>query len=116
MKRVRTVHDYMQWRGDLTLEQDPFNEVDSVILGMVSFLDFSGIVPAPGEAGTVAFRHAVDEFDAIPGKDRHFGVIIPDVAHPFFAALLHAVPGMPMPGCSPLRIRWTNPGRCSLPL
>ena len=78
MKRVRTVHDYMQWRGDLTLEQDPFNEVDSVILGMVSFLDFSGIVPAPGEAGTVAFRHAVDEFDAIPGKDRHFGVIIPD--------------------------------------
>ena len=49
-----------------------------MILGMVSFLDFSGIVPAPGEAGTVAFRHAVDEFDAIPGKDRHFGVIIPD--------------------------------------
>lgn len=40
--------DYLDWRGDLTLEQSPFNEVDSLILSELSYLDFSDIVPAPG--------------------------------------------------------------------
>ena len=26
--------DYLDWRGDLTLKQSPFNEVDNLILGM----------------------------------------------------------------------------------
>ena len=40
--------DYLDWRGDLTLAQAPFNEVDNLILAEVSFVDFSGIVPPPG--------------------------------------------------------------------
>ena len=40
--------DYLDWRGDLTLRQSPFNEVDNLILAELSFVDFGGIVPPPG--------------------------------------------------------------------
>ena len=32
--------DYLTWRGDLTFEQDPFNEIDSAILAEVSYFPF----------------------------------------------------------------------------
>ena len=41
--------DYLDWRGDLTLDRDPFNEVDNLILAELAFGDFRGIVPPPGE-------------------------------------------------------------------
>ena len=31
--------DYLDWRGDLTFEQSPFNEVDNLILACFSYLD-----------------------------------------------------------------------------
>ena len=50
--------DYLDWRGDLTLEQSPFNEVDNLILAELSFVDFKDIVPGPGEGESVALRDA----------------------------------------------------------
>ena len=40
--------DYLDWRGDLTMEQSPFNEVDNLILAELSFVNFRGIVPEIG--------------------------------------------------------------------
>lgn len=37
------VFDYLSWRGDLTLAQSPFNEVDSLILSVFAYLDFSSV-------------------------------------------------------------------------
>lgn len=37
--------DYIKWRGDLTLKQAPFNEVDNLILAFIAYVNFSGIVP-----------------------------------------------------------------------
>lgn len=37
--------DYIRWRGDLTLEQSPFNEVDNLILSQLVYVNFDGIVP-----------------------------------------------------------------------
>ena len=50
--------DYLDWRGDLTLEQAPFNEVDNLILAELSFVDFKDIVPGPGEGDSVVLREA----------------------------------------------------------
>ena len=50
--------DYLDWRGDLTLEQAPFNEVDNLILAELSFVDFKGIVPPPGEGDSVPLHQA----------------------------------------------------------
>ena len=50
--------DYLDWRGDLTLEQSPFNEVDNLILAELSFVDFKDIVPGPDEGETSAISSA----------------------------------------------------------
>ena len=41
--------DYLDWRGDVPFSVDPFNEVDSLVLSEVSYVDFEGIVPGPDD-------------------------------------------------------------------
>lgn len=36
--------DYLDWRGDLSFARDPFNEVDNLILSILAYLEFDGIV------------------------------------------------------------------------
>ena len=38
--KTTTVWDYLRWRGDLLLTQDGFNEVDNLLLCIVSYIDF----------------------------------------------------------------------------
>ena len=72
--------DYLDWRGDLTLEQDPFNEVDNLILAELSFVDFQGIVPPPGGRKGVELHQAAEAFFArFPeGEKIDMGVLVPD--------------------------------------
>ena len=37
--------DYIEWRGDLTFDQAPLNEVDNLIFCLLSYVDLDGIVP-----------------------------------------------------------------------
>ena len=71
--------DYLDWRGDLTLEQSPFNEVDNLILAELSFVDFQGTVPGPGEGEGVVLREAAEAFFArFPeGEKIDMGVLVP---------------------------------------
>lgn len=57
--------DYLDWRGDLTLSRDPFNEVDSLILCQVSYLPLDGIVPSPEMGGSVSVREAAEAFERL---------------------------------------------------
>ena len=41
---MANVFDYLEWRGDIPLDADPFNEVDNLALAMLSYTDFGGIV------------------------------------------------------------------------
>jgi hypothetical protein len=38
------IFDYMEWRGDLGIDRDPFNDVDSLILSVLAYVPFEGIV------------------------------------------------------------------------
>ena len=71
--------DYLDWRGDLTLEQAPFNEVDNLILAELSFVDFSGIVPPPGQGDSVPLHQAAETFFGAvpPGEKIDMGVLVP---------------------------------------
>lgn len=40
--------DYMHWRGDLSLAQAPFNEIDSLIFSSLAYLPFDSLVPTDG--------------------------------------------------------------------
>lgn len=35
--------DYMDWRGDITLEQDGFNVIDALIMSQLSYVDFENV-------------------------------------------------------------------------
>ena len=35
------IYQYVKWRGDLSFDVSPFNEVDALVLNMVSFLDYA---------------------------------------------------------------------------
>ena len=71
--------DYLDWRGDLPLDQAPFNEVDNLILAELSFVDFKDIVPGPDEGESVVLREAAEAFFAkFPqGEKIDMGVLVP---------------------------------------
>ena len=54
--------DYLDWRGDLTFREAPFNEVDNLILAQLVYVEFAGIVPAPGEEGTMTEKRSWSVF------------------------------------------------------
>ena len=37
---MANVFDYLKWRGDLSFSQDPPNEVDALILSLISYYEF----------------------------------------------------------------------------
>ena len=70
--------DYLDWRGDLTLGQDPFNEVDNLILAELSFVDFSGIVPPPGQGSGIPLYEAAERYFTRFPEGVDMGVLVPD--------------------------------------
>lgn len=55
---MANVYDYLRWRGDLTFEERPFNDVDNLLLSTLVYLDFSGIVPSEGDGGNLCLSDA----------------------------------------------------------
>ena len=39
------IFDYLDWRGDIPITADGFNDADRVVLAQVTYLDFKGMVP-----------------------------------------------------------------------
>lgn len=54
--------DYLDWRGDLTLDAAEFNEVDNLILAQLVYVDFDGIVPGPECREEIYLKEASDLF------------------------------------------------------
>ena len=74
-----TLFDYLSWRGDLSFEQDPLNEVDSLIFSLVSYIEFKGIVSEAHGGATVSLRAAANSFFARHPDPRKIsmGLIVP---------------------------------------
>lgn len=58
MEHVENIMTYLKWRGDLTLLKNSFNEVDSLILSELSYVNLEGVVPKMGEKGTITIEDA----------------------------------------------------------
>lgn len=54
---MANVLDYVDWRGDLSFEASPVNEVDKYIFAVIGKPDYTGIIPA--DSSTVSLRAAV---------------------------------------------------------
>ena len=54
------INEYLKWRGDITFDYDPFNEVDSLILSELAYCDFDHVVledDEPTELKTIRKRY-----------------------------------------------------------
>ena len=78
---MANIIDYIDWRGDLTFKQAPFNEVDNLILSEISYLNFTGIVPSPKEGGKMSIQRATKLFfkDRATNEPIDMGVLLPDI-------------------------------------
>lgn len=73
--------DYLRWRGDLTLMQSPFCEVDNLLLAYLVYANLDDIAPGPGEPAQTLEdiselffkRYSVEELK----KDRSFVRMVP---------------------------------------
>lgn len=59
---MANISDYLDWRGDITFFQDPFNEVDNLILSELAYTDFDGIVPGEDSEVRVTIQQACRDF------------------------------------------------------
>lgn len=55
---MANILDYLDWRGDLTFEQDEFNEVDNLLLAQLVYVDFDGIVDGPDSSQKITVKEA----------------------------------------------------------
>ena len=45
MKHTPSLIDYLDWRGDLSFEASPFNDVDALVLCQLSYINFANLAP-----------------------------------------------------------------------
>ncbi len=62
--------DYLDWRGDLSFDDSPFNEVDNYIISKIGTLDFSGIVSADTE--TIVLNEALERYLSLYGEKGYY--------------------------------------------
>lgn len=65
--------DYLNWRGDLSFEQVPFNKIDALLLAHVTYSIFDGVVPENfNERKT--FAQVAKDFSAAPDYEDRINI------------------------------------------
>lgn len=65
---MSNVFDYLDWRGDLTFAQAPFNEIDALILAITAYIHYPESFVEP-----IDFKEALWKFDAQPPEVAYRG-------------------------------------------
>ncbi len=74
-----TLFDYVAWRGDLTFSQAPFNEVDSLIFALLSYVEYKDIVAEKHTSEPISLQAVANAFFARnpDPKKVSIGLIVP---------------------------------------
>ncbi|MDD3239942.1 MAG: DUF2974 domain-containing protein [Lachnospira sp.] len=59
---MANMEDYLLWRGDLSFEQAPFNDVDNLVLSQLAYVDWKGIIPSMGSKQRITLSVAAEVF------------------------------------------------------
>ncbi len=59
---MANIINYIKWRGDLSFEESPFNEVDNLALSLVVYSDLKGIVPDSDSGQKITIREAAARY------------------------------------------------------
>jgi hypothetical protein len=63
---------YLKWRGDLSIKEHPFNEVDALILSELVYIHFENIVPGVEEEGCISIREANAKYEKSTEREMFF--------------------------------------------
>ena len=70
---MANMFDYLTWRGDLSLSQSPFQDVDSLILSTMSYIFFDGIVAEKLEE-RITIGEMAEQFLSRPQEEWKFRI------------------------------------------
>lgn len=84
---MANIMDYLEWRGDLSFEKSPFNEVDNLLLSTAAFIDFHGIVAADPWGMPVKLSVCAEKYTEKYPEGRYYGVAIPGEIEKVFRKL-----------------------------
>lgn len=62
---MANIFDYLTWRGDLTLAQSEFNEIDNLILARFSYFPFDNILK---QDEIITIKEALKRFEKLDLK------------------------------------------------
>ncbi|MBR4261278.1 MAG: DUF2974 domain-containing protein [Clostridia bacterium] len=65
---MSNIIDYIQWRGDLSFNQAPFNEIDNLILSRISYFPFDGLID---DKETITLKEAYTRFQKLDLSSIH---------------------------------------------
>ena len=60
--KMANLFDYIDWRGDVPFEMDPFHEVDNLVLSECAYVDFEGVLPGGGIQTTITMKEAAERY------------------------------------------------------
>ena len=69
MDKTDNIFTYIKWRGDLLIKDNPFNEIDALILCEMVYVRFDGVVPGPGEEGSITIADAAKKYKVSKEKN-----------------------------------------------
>lgn len=84
--------DYIDWRGDITFERDPINDIDNIIFTQLSFVEFSGIVPPPSRRGEITLADAWEKLASNTREKSVSGVLVPGSSITQMFEKMHTAP------------------------
>lgn len=62
---MANILDYLAWRGDISLKEDPFNEVDNLVLAWMSYVALEEIMPCGICNEPITIKDAIEKFFSI---------------------------------------------------
>ena len=65
--------DYLNWRGDLSFEDAPFNKIDALLLAHVTYSIFDGVVPESFKEKKT-FAQVAKDFTAMPDYEERINI------------------------------------------
>ena len=69
MENQDNLRTYLKWRGDLKIKDNPFNEIDALILCEMVYVRFENIVPEIGEEGCITIAEAAKKYKVSEAKN-----------------------------------------------
>lgn len=78
-KENRNLLEYIYWRGSLSFDKDPFNEIDALILSQFGYLNLANVVPFYPSTDEITLKDAYSiYFNHNKKTELHVGLILPD--------------------------------------